>query len=108
MTERASKVFDDSPNPGDAWDEVVERLEGLKAAVVGQDRDLFGREMGAYFFSLVNLARLWGFNSEDLLRTANKEFKDRCEEVEGESDASGIRPEGAASEKKGKGVLLKK
>jgi MazG family protein len=108
LTERASKVFNDSPDPGDVWDSVVERFEGLKAAVVGQDRDLFGREMGAYFFCLVNLTRLWRFNSEDLLRTANKEFKDRCEKVEGELDASGIRPEGAASEKKGKGVLLKK
>jgi len=35
--------------------------------------------MGTYLFCLANLARLWGQNSENLLRAANKEFKDRFE-----------------------------
>lgn len=82
LGERAARADDDSLNVGDAWDEVLESFKGLKTAVVTRDRDRFGREMGAYLFCLVNVTRLWGFNSEHLLRAANKAFKDRFGETE--------------------------
>ncbi len=89
LSERASRASHDSQNADDAWDKVVEGFKGLKAAVDSRDRDLFDREMGAHLFCLVTLARLWGGNSEHLLRAANKEFKARFEKTEGESEASG-------------------
>jgi MazG family protein len=79
LSERVSKARNDIPNVDVAWEKVLEGFEALKAAVFTRDRDLFAREMGAYFFCLVDLARLWEFNSEHLLREANKEFKDRFE-----------------------------
>jgi MazG family protein len=81
LGERAARD-DEYLNIGDAWDKVLERFEGLKTAVVTRDRDLFGREMGAYLFCLASMTRRWGFNSEHLLREANKEFKDCFEDTE--------------------------
>lgn len=79
LSERVSKAFDDSPGPGEAWNAVLEHFEGVKKAVSSQDRDLFGQEMGACLFCLVDLARHWGLNSEHLLRTSIREFKERFE-----------------------------
>ncbi len=79
LSERVARADDDSLDAGDAWDKVLESFEGMKAAVVIEDRDAFAREVGAHLFCLVNVARLWGFNSEHLLRDVNKEFKDSFE-----------------------------
>jgi len=79
LTERASRACDDSPNAGDAWDEVLKNFDDLKTAVVEKDNERFGSKMGAFLFCLVNLTRIWGFNSEHLLRVENKEFADRFE-----------------------------
>ncbi len=35
---------------------------------------MVGEELGDLLFSLVNLARHWGLNAEDLLRMANRKF----------------------------------
>ncbi len=79
LSERASRANFDPPDSEDAWDIVLEKFEALKASVNNQDKDNFGKDMGTFLFSLVNLARLWGVNSEHLLRTASNEFIKRIE-----------------------------
>jgi len=91
LSERASKSGPDSPDTGDTWDKVLEKFESLRTAVANNDRDLIGREMGGFFFCLVRLARHWGFNSEHLLRTANKEFIHRFENMARELEVSGTK-----------------
>jgi MazG family protein len=82
LGERAARADDDSLNAGDAWDKVLETFEGLKTAVITRDRNLFEQEMGEYLFCLVNVTRLWGFNSEHLLRDANKAFVECFDKTE--------------------------
>ncbi len=82
LSERASKAGMASPDADDIWDKVQSKYEDLKTSIISRDKDLLGHEIGKFLFCLVNLARLWGFNSEDLLRQANSEFVGRFEQVE--------------------------
>lgn len=79
LSERESRANLDPPDSEDAWDIVLKKFEDLKASVTRRDKDKFGQDMGTFLFCLVNLARLWGVNSEHLLRTASNEFIDRVE-----------------------------
>jgi MazG family protein len=96
LNERASKVDFDWPNADAVWDEVLEKFEELSAAVSRQDRDLFSEEMGDLLFSLANLARHWGFNSEHLLRVANRKFLDHFEKIEATTQVHGLPASGGA------------
>jgi uncharacterized protein YabN with tetrapyrrole methylase and pyrophosphatase domain len=51
--------------------------------------------MGDLLFSIVNLARHWGANAENLLRSANQKFQARFEKMERLLAESGIRLEEA-------------
>ena len=55
-------------------------------------------EMGDLFFSLANLSRHWGMNAEDLLRSANRKFLNRFEQMETLLNQSGVSLEGATAE----------
>jgi len=79
LSERASKAGIGSPDADDTWDKVLNQFESLKNTVDGNDKESFGREIGRLLFHIVNLARLWGLNSENLLRAANSDFVDRLE-----------------------------
>ncbi len=85
LSERASRANLDSPDSEEVWDIVLEKFEALKSSVTSQDRDKFGHDMGTFLFCLVNLSRLWGVNSEHLLRDASNEFIDRIENGNGRS-----------------------
>ena len=80
LSERASKAGIGSPDADDTWDKVLKQFESLKNTVDGHDKERFGREIGLLLFHVVNLSRLWGLNSENLLRAATQEFADRVEE----------------------------
>ncbi len=84
LGERASKAGFGISDANEAWDKVQESFEGLRTAIASEDKYLFGREMGAFLFGLVNFSRLWGLNSENLLRIANKAFQDGFEKKEHE------------------------
>ena len=79
LCERAAKAGIGSPDADDTWDKVRNQFESLKNSVDGHDKEEFGREIGLLLFHIVNLARLWGLNSENLLRAANSAFADRLE-----------------------------
>lgn len=86
LTQRASNHNEQTTFSINAWEAVLDGFEALKSAVTHQDKDLFGREMGRCLFSLANLARTWGFNSEHLLRSANNEFLAEFEKADKESN----------------------
>jgi len=77
LGERASKAGVRAPDAHDAWERVLEKFGNLKETVVSKDRDRLGQELGVVLFCLADLARLWGLNSEHLLRDANREFLNR-------------------------------
>jgi MazG family protein len=77
LGERASKAGVGTPDAHDAWERVLEKIGDLKETAVSKDKDLLGQEIGALLFRLADLARLWGLNSEQLLRDANREFLNR-------------------------------
>lgn len=62
-------------------DELRCRVQGILRSIEGldreQDEELARERMGDLLFDLANLARVRGFNAEDLLRAANQRFLDR-------------------------------
>jgi len=77
LGERASKAGVGTLGAHDAWERVLEKIGDMKETAVSKDKDLIGQEIGALLFRLADLARLWGLNSEQLLRDANREFLNR-------------------------------
>jgi tetrapyrrole methylase family protein / MazG family protein len=89
LSERASKVGFDWAGKGEIWEKVKEEFGELTGAVNKNDRQKVREEMGDLMFSLVNLARHWEFNSEQLMMNANQKFINRFERMEGELRSSG-------------------
>jgi tetrapyrrole methylase family protein / MazG family protein len=89
LSERASKVGFDWTGRDEIWEKVKEEFEELTRAVNDKDEKKTWEEMGDLMFSLVNLARHWGFNSEQLMLSANRKFIKRFELMEMELSASG-------------------
>ena len=98
LSKKASKTGFDWKNKDDIWDKVTEEFRELSSAVHEGVKDDVKEEIGDLFFSLVNLARHWDLNSEELLRDANKKFVDRFKLMEKELSNSGIKPDDATYE----------
>lgn len=98
LSERASKEDLDLAGRDEIWDEALDHLEHLRSAISGQDRERIGEEIGNLFFALVNLARHWRLNAEDLLRRANEAFLERFEKMKQRLEQSGISLEEATPE----------
>jgi MazG family protein len=90
ISDRASKVGFDWDGKEDIWEKVREEYEELARAVEDRDKDRIGEEIGDLFFSLVNLSRHWGLNSERLLRDANLKFIKRFKKMEDELKGAGL------------------
>lgn len=82
ITDRASYVGFDWPGPEQVWDKVEEELHELKVASSSGDKRRTREEMGDLFFSLVNLARFYGFEAEDALAEAVDRFLKRFLHIE--------------------------
>lgn len=82
LSERASKLGFDWEDRNGVWEKVREEIGELSEANEKQDRAMVGEEVGDLLFSLVNLARHWGLNAEDLLRMANRKFIRRFQLME--------------------------
>jgi len=89
LSERASKVGFDWVGKEEIWGKVKEEFGELTTGINEQDNKKVWEEMGDLMFSLVNLARHWGFNSEQLMMDANQKFIKRFERMEGELISSG-------------------
>ena len=98
LSERAAKAGFDWTDREGIWKKVLEEVEELKCAVSTDDEQMVMEEMGDLFFSLVNLSRHWGMNAEDLLRSANRKFLNRFEQMETHLNQSGVSLEKATAE----------
>lgn len=89
LSERASKVGFDWAGREDIWEKVKEEFEELTKSVNKNDDKKIREEIGDLIFSLVNLARHWGFNSEHIMMDANQKFIKRFKRMEEELSSSG-------------------
>ncbi len=90
MSERASKRNLDWLS-GEAVRKRVEKGWGeLRKAIIEEDEEPMGEEVGDLLLDLVNLIRHWGLNAEHLLRNANTKFLERFQRMEEELRELGI------------------
>ena len=89
LSERASKAGFDWVGREDVWGKVKEEFDELTKAIDAQDNKKVREEMGDLMFSIVNLARHWGFNSEQIMTEANQKFIKRFKQMEERLNASG-------------------
>jgi tetrapyrrole methylase family protein / MazG family protein len=99
LSERASKAGFDWAGKEEVWEKVKEEFTELTTVLKEQDRKKVQEEMGDLMFSLVNLARHWGLNSEQVMMDANRKFINRFELMEAELVSSGACVDDADSEK---------
>ena len=82
ITERASQVGFDWPDVAPVWRKVEEELTELKTACSSGDKQRTAEELGDLLFSLVNLSRFLGMQSEDALAQAIERFIKRFRHIE--------------------------
>lgn len=98
LSDKASKVGFDWDGKEEVWDKVREEFSELSGSIDKNNLTEVEEEIGDLFFSLVNLARHWGLNSERLLRDANNKFIRRFKDMENELEKSGLSLEQANQE----------
>lgn len=97
LSQRASNAGFDWTGKNEIWSKVKEEISELDQAVSTCETAKIGEEIGDLLFSLVNLARHWGLNAENIMRDANRKFLKRFREMEEELKASGIILDNATS-----------
>jgi MazG family protein len=89
LSDKASKVGFDWNNKDEIWAKVQEEYHELDSAIGRNKKEEVEEELGDLIFSLVNLARHWGLNSENVLSEANRKFIKRFQLMEKRLDESG-------------------
>ncbi len=96
LTEKASRVGFDWPDPGGAREKLDEELGELDRAVEAGDRDAIEHELGDVLFAAANLSRKLGVPPEEALRGTVARFVSRFGHVERELARRGV-PHGQAT-----------
>jgi len=96
LTEKASRIGFDWPDPGGARAKLTEELAELDAALEAGDADALEHELGDVLFAAANLSRKLGIPPEEALRGAVARFISRFGHVERELARRGI-PHGEAT-----------
>lgn len=87
---KASKVGFDWDSADGAFDKITEELSELRAAVANKDADNIREELGDLLFSVVNVSRFVGVDSEEALTLSTDKFISRFGEVERMARERGI------------------
>ncbi len=82
MQDKAAAVGFDWKTWEEAWPKLAEEIEEFRIAAQEGDENQKAMEFGDLLFSLVNVGRLAGLNSEDCLRLTNRKFKQRFQYIE--------------------------
>jgi MazG family protein len=93
VQKRAARVgfdWDDAPQ---VVEKVEEEIEELREAISGEQSPSVEEELGDVFFSVVNLARKLGVDSEMVLATATRKFIRRFRALEAQIVAEGRKLE---------------
>ncbi|MBN1103778.1 MAG: nucleoside triphosphate pyrophosphohydrolase [Deltaproteobacteria bacterium] len=74
LGERAAGVTRNAACGEDVWDRTRRAFAALEGSIAEEDAEQVGKRIGRVLFDLATLARRWGWNAEELLRSANREF----------------------------------
>jgi MazG family protein len=96
LTEKASRVGFDWPDPAGAREKVAEEIRELDEAMAAGDPAALEHEIGDALFALANLSRKLGIPPEEALRGAVGRFVTRFHHVERELTRRGV-PHGGAT-----------
>lgn len=86
LGERATKAGLLRSDPDELRGRILGGLDTLERLDRGEEDELARVIVGDLLFDLANLARMRGFNAEDLLRGANQRFQDRSLRAPGEGE----------------------
>ncbi|MEO6237305.1 MAG: nucleoside triphosphate pyrophosphohydrolase [Vicinamibacterales bacterium] len=89
ISTRAAAVGFEWAEPGDVVDKIEEEVAELRQAIESEGPARTEEEMGDLLFSMVNLARKLGIDSESALRKANEKFTTRFTALEDRLHARG-------------------
>jgi tetrapyrrole methylase family protein/MazG family protein len=98
ITELASQVGFDWPDVTQVWQKVEEELAELQTACSAGDPERTGEELGDLLFSLVNLSRFLGLQSEEVLAQATERFMKRFSYIETRLHEAGKSPAASSLE----------
>lgn len=90
VQKKAAKVGFDWDSIDGAFDKVSEELNELKTAVKNNDCENMHEELGDLLFSVVNVSRFIGVDSEESLTGATDKFIDRFSKVEKMAQEKGL------------------
>ena len=79
---RAARVGFDWPDISPVWDKLAEEATEVREAIDTGEKDTIEDEIGDLLFTVVNLARHAGIDSEAALRRASLKFERRFRDVE--------------------------
>lgn len=88
LQKRAAKTGFDWPDLTGVWDKIEEEISEVKEAVEAKNNTEMEEEIGDLLFSVVNLSRKLGVDSEVALRRANTKFSHRFRGVESRAGES--------------------
>ena len=90
LQKRASSVGFDWPELSGALAKIQEELGEFEEAVEQGSAEDMSEELGDLLFSCVNAARHLGLDAETVLRTANRKFEKRFDQVESSLQSQGV------------------
>ncbi len=90
VQKKASKAGFDWDSADGAFDKVTEELAELKTAVANGDKNNMLEELGDLLFSVVNVSRFIGVDSEEALTNSTDKFIDRFSKVEKMAEECGM------------------
>ena len=85
IQDKARNVGFDWQKKEDVWDKVYEEIAELKAELAKEDKENSTKELGDFFFSVINAARLYKLNPDNALEHTNQKFIRRFNYVEDHS-----------------------
>ena len=90
MQEKAAQVGFDWPSAKEVWAKVDEELQELKDEFdKPNNQDKTEKELGDFFFALINLARKSDINPDDALEKTNRKFIERFQFIEQKANEIG-------------------
>ena len=93
VQKRAARVGFDWDNASQVLDKVGEEIEELREAISAERKPSIEEELGDLFFSVVNLARKLGVDSEMAMAAATRKFVRRFRALEAQIVADGKKLE---------------
>lgn len=91
ITEKAANVGFDWQKREDVWNKVREEIDEFAQAAESMDQAQREAEMGDVLFAVVNAARLYGINAENVLEKTNAKFISRFNHIESRASEIGRR-----------------